>query len=719
MAELRDNLLLDIDQALRQVRELENALNRALSELVIDVDVGPGVENLEDDLRGAARVSDEIADDTARIDRELKQADDSAEKLEREMRDVAKAADRAADETARIDREAKQAATSTGRLGGSLKALAVGAVAGIGLSQIADGLGAIIGAASETAESINAVNVVFGDAAQTILDFGEDTSDAVFLVASDFNALATTLGNLLQGFGLDVQTAADLTLTLTKRAADLASVFNTSVADALGAINSALQGQTEAIRRFTGSFSIDEVKRFGRELFDVTGELTDQQQALAAVEFILQKTSKVQGDAANTADELANQQRALNEVWGNAQGALGDALIPIMEDFLAILLDLVPAIEDAAPEFAEFVSGAVRGVSFIVNVTSSILNLGRGLTDLPRILTDDTRAFDQFAAAGRAAEGAIRDVTNASDEATTSLLFLGSGAGDVSGAQQMLEDDLDNVAAALGDLFRASQPVVSATGDLAGAQALLNDELANLEPWDRYAATLEEILGPQGDVTEAVSFTERAFNDAAEAVDKFREATLKLADPVFAAAAAQENLTSAVEDLADLGKDPETTLQDLANASLDVAKKTLEADAAARALGDISLVGGPFDRSIDIIGTALKFTRQEVLNLLEDALVLRDTDFGFEVAIVVDDDELARILAAIPERISILTAFDISALPASVTSGTRVGVAAPSQGPTVIFNYPLFGSDPLGDAADAANIISAITGATGQFVGSG
>src|SRR6056297_729051 len=54
--------------------------------------------------------------------------------------------------------------------------------------------GVSIKAASSLAESLNAVGVVFGDAASTIEEFGETAAESVGLSQSSFNSLATVVG---------------------------------------------------------------------------------------------------------------------------------------------------------------------------------------------------------------------------------------------------------------------------------------------------------------------------------------------------------------------------------------------------------------------------------------------------------------------------------------------------------------------------------------------
>ena len=371
MAEIRDELQLDVTQALAAIQEVENALNRALADTTVDVQAGPGVQDLSSDL-------DQVADSAARIDTELEQADGAARGLAREMLDVEGATDDAADQARRLARETDDAESSAGRLSGTLRNIAIGAAAAVGAREIAQFLGDAVESATDLNESINAVNVVFGDAADQILAFGQNTSDAVFLAASEFNALATSTGNLLQGFGLAADDAADVTIELTNRAADLASVFNTEVSDALGAINAAIRGEGEAIRRFTGSFSLTEVEAFGRELFGVTRELTNQEKALATVEFILQKTAAVQGDAANTAGELANQQRALSEAWENAQAVIGNALVPALTDLVPLLVaaaNAIPTLVQSASDLVTVTEGIVGGVGNIGQAAVALVQL--------------------------------------------------------------------------------------------------------------------------------------------------------------------------------------------------------------------------------------------------------------------------------------------------------------------------------------------------------
>lgn len=199
-------------------------------------------------------------------------------------------------------------------------------------------------AASNLEESINAVNVVFGEASGTILAFGETASASAGLSASSFNSLSTITGALLTNFGFSTQKAADETVKLAQRAADMASVFNTSVPDALTALNAALRGETEPIRRYAVDVSDAAIKAEALALGITSGsqEMTTNQKVTARLSLIYKQTAKTQGDFVNTAEGAANASRVLRATLENVSAQIGKTLIPIVQ---SVLKEILPVVE--------------------------------------------------------------------------------------------------------------------------------------------------------------------------------------------------------------------------------------------------------------------------------------------------------------------------------------------------------------------------------------
>lgn len=228
-------------------------------------------------------------------------------------------------------------------------ALAGGAVAGVA------GIVKAVDAASDLGESINAVNVVFGDASGTITAFSETAAREVGLSARAINQMVTPIGAAFQNVGFDQQFAADASVELTKRAADMASVFNVDVAEALGAIQAGLRGEADPLERFGVGLSAANVEAFALKegLIGVGGEMTEQIKAQARLGLLMEQTNKIQGDFANTSDSAANRQRILQASIENTSAKIGGAFLPIWEKILGGLLKFV---DWAAPLVTSFIN---------------------------------------------------------------------------------------------------------------------------------------------------------------------------------------------------------------------------------------------------------------------------------------------------------------------------------------------------------------------------
>lgn len=219
--------------------------------------------------------------------------------------------------------------------GAAAATAAIGATSAVLISSVDD--------ASNLAESMNAVNVTFGTATETILEYGKTAATQVGLSNAAFNSMAVVTGSFLQNLGFDAEGAAQETINLTERAADMASVFNTDVSEAMGAIQSGLKGEFNPLERFGVKLNAAtiEAKAMAMGLAETKGELTDSMKAAAALELIYEQTAKTQGDFQNTSSGLANSQRILKSTWQDMKAALGSALLPALEKLAGKLKDLL------------------------------------------------------------------------------------------------------------------------------------------------------------------------------------------------------------------------------------------------------------------------------------------------------------------------------------------------------------------------------------------
>ena len=274
-------------------------------------------------------------------------------------------------------------------IGTTFKAIGIAAVAaGAAIAKLsADS----IKAASSLQESTNAVNVAFGDAADSILKIGESSAQSLGLARTEFNQAAVRFSAFAErvvGQGGDV---AGFIGDITTRAADFASVFNIEVAEALQVFQSGLSGEAEPLKRFGINLLESEVKAYALRtgLISVGETMTEQQKVQARYGLLMEATNKTAGDFANTSDSLANRQRILQATFEDIQAEVGTAMLPAFEELVGVVVDdLLPVFKNVAEKVGPSVAEMLK---FIAEVLDEAFTEG---TDLNDALNELAGAFD-------------------------------------------------------------------------------------------------------------------------------------------------------------------------------------------------------------------------------------------------------------------------------------------------------------------------------------
>lgn len=291
-----------------------------------------------------------------------------------------------------------KASGTLGKIGGALGKVgkvALGAAA-VGVAAVGAGVAVIaakaIPAASDLEEAVNAVNVVFEENADVIHEWGKTAAETAGLSQRDFEQMAAQTGAMLQNFGLDAETAADQTINLAQRAADMASIFNTDVDQALVAIQAGLRGEADPLEKFGVSLSAAAVKAKALEmgLGDATGEMDNAALTTARLALLFEQTDKIAGDFVNTSDGLANASRVQAARWENFMASIGSKFLPIVQKFQGVFMDLaerampvveraldriMPFVERVGDAITEFIDGVASGEDIIGDFANLFYNL--------------------------------------------------------------------------------------------------------------------------------------------------------------------------------------------------------------------------------------------------------------------------------------------------------------------------------------------------------
>jgi hypothetical protein len=290
-----------------------------------------------------------------------------------------------------------------GKLGGIVAAavasLGIGYLIGDAIRTGFDWVTEGIGLASDLNESINAVQVSYGDAADAVLELGENSADTMALTRAELNSAAVQFSNFsktIAGSGGDV---AGTFQSIAARGVDFASVMNIEVADALTLFQSGLAGETEPLRRYGIDLSAAAVANYAvaNGIAASAGEMTEAEKVQARYGLLMQATNQYAGDFAATSDGLANSQRRLNSSLAEVQTSAGEIFLPLMTQLANVAnTELVPALQDVVEQSGpELAASLAQSVPALVDFLEAVIPL------LPQLVELGVKALPLFIAAGQ------------------------------------------------------------------------------------------------------------------------------------------------------------------------------------------------------------------------------------------------------------------------------------------------------------------------------
>jgi len=249
-----------------------------------------------------------------------------------------------------------------GAMGTAFGGAIIGGVFAAGKA-IGDFAGASIDAASTMEELESKVNAIFGaEAGAEIAAWSETASKAFGQSQIQAQNAASTFAIFGKGAGLAGSDLVDFSTGLTELSSDLASFYDASPEEAIGAIGAALRGETEPIRRFGVMLDAASMqqKAFEMGIISSTNEaLLPQQKALAAQALIMEQTADAQGDFARTSDGLANSQRTLEATLEDVKTQVGEGLLPAIGSIVQAVGPMLQQLAGPLGQVAEQIGGVL------------------------------------------------------------------------------------------------------------------------------------------------------------------------------------------------------------------------------------------------------------------------------------------------------------------------------------------------------------------------
>jgi hypothetical protein len=449
----------------------------------------------------------------------------------------------------------------------------VGFIAGTAMAGVAANSVRLAVAAEETA---NKFSVVFrGSIEESNAELIEMTN-TIPLTVTQMRAMAAGIQDMLVPMGVARAEAAGMSVDMIKLAGDMASFNNVGTDTVLMAVQSALAGSSEPMRRYgvdtretrLQTLALTEgIIRQGKELDNATRAQT----VLLAIQ---RDSTDAMGDAARTVDSTANRMRFFSRDVKQAQEDLGQALIPALGQLLTTLNDVDE-----------------NGIS----------PLQRSLISISRLILNTTKGVLMGISGWKLLTNAFQDVQDElSDLVNLAETFSATLPGWLGGEDSSLGALKDQLAPTVKQLRELREE----------ARALRDAELEkSLDGMFEVIAGLDEALASLGtgvdrslkDTNKALDDTGEAITQVAEAWEAFFETAEDAADwwdkirrDVDPAAAALEDFTDAQSRLDALlksgkisGKQYGDAVHFLAKQTRDAALASIELDEAIETVHDI------------------------------------------------------------------------------------------------------------------------------------
>lgn len=344
------------------------------------------------------------------------------------------------------------------RVGGSMQK--VGAIAtGLITAPIIAGFSKMTDAASDLGESINATNVVFGKASDKISAFADRAAKDAGLSKRAFNELVTPIGAMLQNVGFAADEAADSSINLAQRAADMASVFNVDVSEALGAIQAGLRGEADPLERFGVGLSDAAVTAHALEmgLAGTADELDANAKTQARLSLLMKQTDKIAGDFANTSDQVANAERIAAAEAENLAARFGQKLIPVKAKAIELASRLLDWFNDLSPA-GETLAMSIAGVAAAGGPL--LVVVGTAIKTLPAFGAAVTAAFGPVGIAAGVVAALAAGLVYAYKESETFRRIVDRVFSDVAEGFQRTVGWVGERLQGLGELFGITRKTV-------------------------------------------------------------------------------------------------------------------------------------------------------------------------------------------------------------------------------------------------------------------
>lgn len=198
------------------------------------------------------------------------------------------------------------------------------------------GAGLAVKSFSDLQETLNKVDVSFGNQSATVKAWAQDSIKSMGLARQSALDATALFGDMGTGMGQTQTEASKMSMGLTQLGADMASFKNVSFERAQTALAGIYTGETEALKGLGIVMTQTNLEEFARAkgINKSMQEMSQAELVQLRYNYVMDKTKNAQGDFARTSDGIANKTRIQAERTKELSAQFGEKLAPAYNKLL-------------------------------------------------------------------------------------------------------------------------------------------------------------------------------------------------------------------------------------------------------------------------------------------------------------------------------------------------------------------------------------------------
>lgn len=338
------------------------------------------------------------------------------------------------------------------------------------------------------AENLNLFNVAMGTAAEKGHAFINQMQELYGMDPSNLLRYAGNFYQLADAIKMPDEAAANMSLSLTKAANDIASLFNVNVETVFENLSSGMQGMTRAVRKYGIDIrnvtlqqtalnygitdNVDIMSEANRQALRFLTIMDQTKNATSQLTEGVDGTTKTVGDFANTIEQPANQLRIFKEQISQLGRAIGDLFVVPLRNAL------------------QYINGFIMALRIAITFIGSLIGSLNGLGGTTSGLGDAAEGVDQIGNSADKASKKLKKFLAPFDELNVVSKDAGSGSGgtDTGTLDPKLQAAIANMSLGLDDVRMKANEVRDALLGFFGFEV----DAGKIISWD--ASTFEANL---------------------------------------------------------------------------------------------------------------------------------------------------------------------------------------------------------------------------------